>query len=63
MGLVTTLAYCTERFLVTLMKAVSLGGFVLASLDYRFGWSHYYLGPVQLWLKVLRRDWFLRDCC
>jgi protein-S-isoprenylcysteine O-methyltransferase Ste14 len=42
-----------QRLLVTLVKAVSLGGFVLASLDYRLGWSRHYLGPVPLWLKVL----------
>jgi protein-S-isoprenylcysteine O-methyltransferase Ste14 len=38
---------------VTLVKAVSLGGFVLGSLDYRLGWSRHYLGPGSLWLKVL----------
>src|SRR5208283_741474 len=31
------------------MKAVSLGGFVLASLVSCFGWSHHYLGPAPLW--------------
>lgn len=42
-----------QKLLVTLVKAVSLGGFVLASLDYRFGWSRHYLGAEPLWLKVL----------
>src|SRR5208283_4585650 len=35
------------------MKAVSLGGFVLASLVSCFGWSHHYLGPAPLWRTVL----------
>ena len=42
-----------QRLLVTLVKAVSLGGFVLASLDYRYGWSRHYFGAQPLWLKVL----------
>jgi hypothetical protein len=42
-----------QGLLVTLVKAFSLGGFVLSSLDYRFGWSHHFLGPAPLWLKVL----------
>jgi protein-S-isoprenylcysteine O-methyltransferase Ste14 len=42
-----------QRFLVTLVKVVSLGGFVLASLDYRLGWSRHYLGAEPPWLKVL----------
>jgi len=35
------------------MKVVSFVGLCWPSMDYRFGWSHHYLGPVPLWLKVL----------
>ncbi|HEY1469018.1 MAG TPA: isoprenylcysteine carboxylmethyltransferase family protein [Candidatus Acidoferrum sp.] len=42
-----------QRLLVTLVKAVSLSGFVLASLDFRLGWSRHYFGSEPLWLKAL----------
>ena len=42
-----------QRLLVTLVKVVCLVGFVLASLDYRLGWSRHNFGAQPLWLKVV----------
>ena len=42
-----------QRFIIFLMKMVSVGFYVLCGLDHRFGWSRTFLIQVPCWLTVL----------
>jgi protein-S-isoprenylcysteine O-methyltransferase Ste14 len=42
-----------QRFILFLMKIVSVVFYVLCGLDHRLGWSQTYLTPVPWWLTVL----------
>ena len=42
-----------QRFIMFLMKIVSVVFYVLCGLDHRLGWSQTYLTPVPWWLTVL----------
>lgn len=42
-----------QKFIMFLMKIVSVIAYVLCGLDHRLGWSQTYLTPVPWWLTVL----------
>jgi len=42
-----------QRFIVQLLRTVSVFAYVLCGLDNRFGWSRTYLAPVPTWLTLL----------
>jgi protein-S-isoprenylcysteine O-methyltransferase Ste14 len=42
-----------QRFILFLMKIVSVALYVLCGLDNRLGWSQTYMAPVPWWLTVL----------
>lgn len=42
-----------QRFIIFLMKLVTVVFYVLCGLDHRLGWSQEYLTPVPWWLTVL----------
>jgi protein-S-isoprenylcysteine O-methyltransferase Ste14 len=42
-----------QKFIMILMKLLSVPAFMLPGFDYRFGWSHTFLGPVPWWLTLL----------
>jgi protein-S-isoprenylcysteine O-methyltransferase Ste14 len=43
----------TQKFIVLLMKLLSVPAYMLPGLDFRFGWSRSYTGPVPWWLTLL----------
>ena len=45
--------HLTQRFIMVLLRIVSVSSYVLCSLDHRLGWSETYLTPVPRWLTVL----------
>jgi protein-S-isoprenylcysteine O-methyltransferase Ste14 len=48
-----------QKFLQSAGYLTFVVSFVLASLDYRFGWSRTVLGPVPVWLTLLSDAWVL----
>jgi protein-S-isoprenylcysteine O-methyltransferase Ste14 len=42
-----------QKFIMFLMKNVSVIGYLLCAFDNRFGWSRNYLSPVPCWLTML----------
>ena len=42
-----------QKFIMLLMKLLFVPAYLLPGLDFRFGWSRNYTGPVPLWLTLL----------
>jgi protein-S-isoprenylcysteine O-methyltransferase Ste14 len=42
-----------QKFIMLLVRLGSVGCLVLCGLDFRFGWTRSYTGPVPLWLTLL----------
>lgn len=43
----------TQKFIMFILKNVSVIAYVLCGLDHRFGWSRNYLAPVPWWLTSM----------
>jgi protein-S-isoprenylcysteine O-methyltransferase Ste14 len=42
-----------QKIIVLLLKLLSVPAYMLPGLDFRFGWSRSYMGPVPWWLTLL----------
>src|ERR1017187_3744989 len=42
-----------QKFIMLLMKLLSVMAYMLPGFDFRFGWSRNYTGPVPWWLTLL----------